>query len=132
MIEEFRNDIYPISLFVYKINEDEDQVEVLSNRFKTFKTDCETEYKFEPIEPYSSAYTCFVIDKETSRRGPLVVVRDDVFNSSICHESVHAADVYCKLLGIITQDFQDTNEPYVYLVEYLFRSIELVLKGKNF
>ena len=131
MVEEFRNDIYPISLFVYKIKEDEDQIEVLSNRFKTFKTDCETEYKFEPIEPYSGAYTCFVIDKETSRRGPLVVIREDVPNYAICHESIHAVDVYYKLLGIIAQDYEDTNEPYAYLAEYIFRNIELVLRGEN-
>lgn len=131
MIDEFRNEIYPISLFVYKLKEGEDEVEVLSNRFKTFKTDCKTEHIFEPIEGYTNAYTCFVIDKETSRRGPLIVTREDVPNYTICHESIHATDIYYKLLGIIAQDYEDTNEPYAYLAEYIFRNIELVLRGEN-
>lgn len=128
MIEEFINEIYPVSLFVYKINEGEDEIEVLSNRFKTFKTDCKTEHIFESIEVYTNAYTCFVVDKETSRCGPLVVIREDIPNYTICHESIHAVDVYFKLLGIISQDYEDTNEPYAYLAEYVFRSIECVLK----
>lgn len=131
MIDEFQNEIYPVSLFVYKLKEEENEVEVLSNRFKAFRTDCKTECTFEPIEDYNGAYTCFVIDKETSRRGPLIVVREDIHNYDICHECIHAVDIYYKLLGIIAQDYEDTNEPYAYLAGYIFKSVELVLRGEN-
>ena len=131
MIDEFQNEIYPVSLFVYKLKDGENEVEVLSNRFKVFHTDCKTEHIFEPIEEYTNAYTCFVIDKETSRRGPLIIAREDVHNYIICHECIHAVDIYYKLLGIIAQDYEDTNEPYAYLAGYIFKSVELVLKGEN-
>lgn len=58
----------------------------------------------------------------------MVVTREDAPNYTICHESIHATDIYYKLLGIIAQDYEDTNEPYAYLAEYIFRSIEYVLK----
>lgn len=131
MIDEFQNEIYPVSLFVYKLKDGENEVEVLSNRFKVFYTDCKTEHIFEPIEEYTNAYTCFVIDKETSRRGPLIIAREDVHNYTICHECIHAVDIYYKLLGIIAQDYEDTNEPYAYLAGYIFKSVELVLRGEN-
>lgn len=131
MIDEFQNEIYPVSLFVYKLKEGENEVEVLSNRFKVFHTDCKTEHVFEPIEEYTNAYTCFVIDKETSRRGPLIIIREEALSSTICHECIHAVDIYYKLLGIIAQDYEDTNEPYAYLAGYIFRSVELVLRGEN-
>ena len=41
---------------------------------------------------------------------------EDITPDMIPHEAVHVADYFCEQLGLYTQDFEDGNEAYAYLV----------------
>lgn len=62
--------------------------------------------------------TCQVIRNADDKLGVLVVFADidEVNPTVIPHEAVHVADYFCEQLGIYTQDFSSSNEPYAYLV----------------
>lgn len=48
------------------------------------------------------------------------------------HEAIHACDVLFQDLGLVAQDFDEGNEAYVYLTEWIFANIyESYLKYKD-
>lgn len=129
MISIFKQDIYPITLFI-SIDE---SFEDLENRFQLYLTDMKTKSSFGVInnDGYTVATTSFVKENDTSFCGPLIIVYniEEFSTKVIAHESIHAADIYCDQLGIYTQGFNDGNESYAYLVGYIANCIDETVKN---
>ena len=79
-----------------------------------------------------------VANKELNTLGVLCVIfkPEYVTYSTFAHESVHIADYFFESLGMNGEDFTDGDEPYAYLVGWVFKGIEEIYdtyrkKNKN-
>lgn len=71
----------------------------------------------------SLATTCVVAEKKTMDKGIMVFLNNEIKIGTIAHESVHVADIIFQELGMYTQDFSESNEPYAYLVGWIANCI---------
>lgn len=53
-------------------------------------------------------------------KGCLVYIGKKADIQTLCHESVHVADYIFESLGMCAQDYEQENEPYAYLVDFVF------------
>lgn len=117
-VDEYNPVIYPRKLWVAK------SLDNLGDYFIFLANDgSDREVSYEKMlddveEDGGIMMTCQVIRKCDSKLGVLVILIDleDLNPTVIPHEAVHVADYYCEQLGIYTQDFSASNEPYAYLV----------------
>ena len=72
----------------------------------------------------SKAITCPVIENSKSLKGCLIVLFRKPEIETIAHESVHFADYVCQELGITTQNFDESNEHYAYLVGWCAKCMD--------
>lgn len=87
------------------------------------------EYRFSTLPKKTGiAYTVLVKEKKTGITGALVVIDNDADVDSIAHESVHVADAFFDLMGAYTQGWDDSNEPYAYLVGWIAGNIDIYCK----
>lgn len=132
---EFKSAIYPRKFWVYFGDDPEFIV-------KTFDSHCEmteaaqvaemtdalqspgsTTNVYEEADKWLGILLCF---PKTGERG----FRDNL--RSFVHESGHACDLLFQELGITKQDFDEGNEAYTYLLEWVFDNIyESYLKYKE-
>lgn len=62
--------------------------------------------------------TCPVIHKASRRLGVITIIMqpDELIAGDEAHEATHVADYMFEQLGMYSQDFSASNEPYAYLV----------------
>ncbi len=62
--------------------------------------------------------TCPVIHKSSGRYGVITVIihPEELIAGDEAHEAAHVADYMFEQLGMYSQDFSASNEPYAYLV----------------
>ena len=68
-------------------------------------------------------FTILVSTKKDNCLGVLIYLKDidkDEVYKTISHESVHCADAIFQYIGAYSQDYDNTDEPYAYLVEWCF------------
>ena len=79
-----------------------------------------------------SGITIKASEIDTRNQGVIVVIKRSSLNTSvIAHESVHCADYMFDEVGAYSQHFNDTNEPYAYLVGWIANCIDKVRRGKE-
>ena len=73
-----------------------------------------------------------VVQLNTRFQGILMIIKKKSAPvSTIAHESVHIADYIFEEIRAYSQDFDDLNEPYAYLVGWAADCIEKALKNKE-
>lgn len=113
--------LYPLTLFVCTV----DELNKLTKRFNGHDTIEELRASVNPkvIKIDASSYhgfTGLVQEKITGKYGILVCMEDeDVSINTIAHESVHVADAMFDYSGAVSQGFDDSNEPYAYLIGWV-------------
>ena len=132
---KFKSAIYPRTFWVYFGN----NAEFIA---KTFEPNCEmteaaqiaemtdalsspgsTTNVYEEADLWRGILLCFPLTEEREFRDNL---------RSFVHESGHACDLLFQELGITKQDFDEGNEAYTYLLEWVFDNIyESYLKYKE-
>lgn len=125
--------IYPRRLYVAV------EVEDLHKYFRLRSTDSEVEFtKNEAREAFQekgyAMATRSVINKEDGKYGALIQIPDldEIDQTDISHEAVHAADYMYQELGMYTYDFKDGNESYAYLVGWIAGCIsKSIIKAKQ-
>lgn len=112
-------EIYPRLLFVSTNIEDLDKYFIFLD---VYGNNDGSEYNklLQEIDKYDGGMvTCKVIRKSDNKYGAIVIAvanAEDITPDMIPHEAVHVADYFCEQLGLYTQDFEDGNEAYAYLV----------------
>lgn len=132
-IDMYDPQIYPRRLYVAV------EVEDLQEHFKLLSTDGKVEFTDEEakVDFHCSNYamvTRSVINKEDGKYGVLIQVPDldEMQQSDISHEAVHAADYIYQELGMYTEDFKDGNEGYAYLVGWIAGCVsKSIIKAKQ-
>lgn len=120
---EYYTDIYPVSLFIGV----GDIVECIDESFVYANGE-----EIESHSPYALAVTVDAIKKDTNERCIVIGFRNKkkATPSVIAHESYHATNFFCDILGI-----EDTrtrcNEPQAYLHGWIVRCCESALKNKE-
>lgn len=119
---EFNNEIYPISVFIGVTNCQDDVSDV-------FCYDDGTE--IDDLPAYCDAIVLSAMHKKQHMRCVVVVFRDKKTSSSvIAHEALHAADLIGNWVGL---DWLSNghNEAYAYLLQWVVRCCNVVIKGKE-
>lgn len=119
VIVENKNDLKKIAdtytaYFITKgMNAERDQKDFLENLENHFNDDV-----------LAACYP--VANKELNALGVLCVIFKPEYAtySTFAHESVHIADYIFESLGMNGEDFTDGDEPYAYLVGWVFQGIE--------
>lgn len=131
-VYEIRLDIYPCSVFVTK----EINISKLSNKFVFCRRDdflTETPLTIEELQrdvvDGVDAACIPVIDKKTNHVGILLVQVTNFDTSVLAHECVHIADYVFDYTGMNAESFAEGNEPYAYLIGYLFGKIEKIINN---
>jgi hypothetical protein len=132
-IDMYDPQIYPRRLYVAV------EVEDLHKYFRILSTDSKVEFTDdEAREDFQkkdyAMVTRSVINKEDGKYGVLIQVPDldEMTQSDISHEAVHAADYMYQELGMYTEDFKDGNEGYAYLVGWIAGCVsKSVIKAKQ-
>ena len=124
-IYEYNPQIYPRKLWVIV----KPQYETIKNNFgQDVKT--LTEEQFNSFKDGAYAITIDVRNTNSDDLGVLIIVFDGAKAESFAHESVHFADYIYEELGIKSQPFSESNEPYAYLVGWCTKCIEKSIKDK--
>jgi len=123
-INEFDPVIYP-RLFWVCLNAD---AKSLSDIFE-FNGDYN---QLEKTINESYASTSIVKRKSDNRLGCIVFTnrKANITGSVTAHESVHVADALFQELGMMSQSFNDCNEPYAYLVGWAAKCINQARVGE--
>lgn len=122
-IEEHDCKIYPRKLWV---------------AFNASAKDLDSQFYVDDKVTFEEAFrACFggattrVRCRHTDHYGVIIFTSRSKFTvGQIAHESVHAADCIFEDLGMVPQDFVETNEPYAYLVGYIADCVEETMKNK--
>jgi hypothetical protein len=105
-------------------------IDFIKERFNIVKP-ADEEYLKSNIHLSDFATGIKVVEIKTRNQGILMIFRDKKFGiGQIAHESVHIADYIFDEIGAYAQDFEDKNEPYAYLVEWIANCIEKVKLNK--
>lgn len=124
-VDEYDPVIYPRILWVAKsLDNLDDYFTFLANDGSD--RDVSFDSLLEDVEDNNGIMiTCRAMRNYDGKLGVIVIILDDdeIGPSVIPHEAVHVADYYCEELGIYTQDFKFSNEPYAYLVGWAGGSI---------
>jgi hypothetical protein len=105
--------MYPCQLWVV-VNGD---IEGVNQAFE----DCDGK-PFTESPAKADARVMFAVEKETGLCGAMIYTREkDIAYDVIAHEAVHAADAVFDYICAYSQSFQDGNEPYAYLVGWIFK-----------
>ena len=120
---EFNPQIYPRKLWV-----------LFKPSYETINKLFHQDGKPLPFEQFDKMSRCqqngstmSVVSRETNDIGVVIIFWSKPKISTISHESVHACDYIFDELGMCTQSFEETNEPYAYLVGWVSGCIELVI-----
>lgn len=122
VFHKFSNDVYPISVFIGATND----FNAINEQFADISGN-----EIAPLA-YCDAFVMPVISKELNERGVLVIFlnKRHVASSIIAHEALHAADIMGNWLGLEWQT-NGCNEAYAYLMQWVVKSCNVVLKGKE-
>ena len=124
-IYKYDPQIYPRMLWV-----------AVKPEYKTIKNNfCQdgivlTEEQFNSFKNRAYGVTIDVRNIRSNDLGVLIIVFDGAKAESFAHESVHFADYIFEELGIKSQPFSESNEPYAYLVGWCTKCIEKSIKDK--
>lgn len=77
----------------------------------------------ESTKKVKSDCACTVESKYGGNDGCLVYLGEKANAQVLCHESVHVADYIFETLGMCAQDYEQKNEPYAYLVDFVFGNL---------
>jgi len=94
-----------------------------------FPNGTETKDYFEEIEGYEAFTSCLLRDKKTRKFGYLVYCTNTVKNDAIAHEAGHVV-VYLFDDIEITIDVKN-DEPFAYMLGYVYGCIESVVRNKK-
>lgn len=113
--------LYPLTLFVCTA----DELDKIAKRFNGHDTIEELRASINPKEIKIDAssyygFTGLVEEKITGKYGVLVCVENEYVSTvTIAHEAVHVADAMFSFSRASTQGFDESNEPYAYLVGWI-------------
>lgn len=125
---EFYSGIYPRRLWVYFGN-DAEFIAKTFNPHEELTEKAQLDGMRNILEGDSFGATVQVYEQSTKFYGVLLVFPNIAEQTvverlkSFAHESVHACDMIFQELGIEKQDFDDGNEAYAYLLEWVFGNI---------
>lgn len=130
-IFEFDPVIYPVRIWV-GINPSFNDI---SSKFYGLDSEMEKLHVTEEMcthDRFVVARTFTVADKEKGWFGLLIGIYKpkNCKVDNICHESAHCADFICEQLGITNGDF-DNGEAYAYLIGWIAKCIDSVLRNKT-
>ena len=119
---KFRSEIYPIAIFVAIT----DDYEAINERF------CDLSGESLKPQSFCDAWVQPVISKEDSERVILVcfVDKKGTTSSIIAHEALHVADIMGNWLGLDWLN-NGCNEAYAYLMQWVVKCCNIVIKGKE-
>lgn len=125
MIRRYDMEIYPATVWITTV----DKFDFYKNKFDFYSTVKEMMSKKDPGTPVlshdSAAITYAVRDKKYGNKGILIFLNaetlylDFLSFDSAAHESVHAADIVWAIIGGITESYDESNEPYAYMVGWI-------------
>lgn len=123
MIIEKKLEIYPRTIWITN------DLDTALNKFTFVDSKCDEikgiEEELRQNSGTDSINVVAVCSKETNELGVLVIFYDlDSSNGTIAHECIHVADYIYDSISAYTQSYEDGNEPYAYLVGYIFDIIE--------
>lgn len=129
-IIEFNNGVYPISLYVVT---DADMDEI-ADKFYQMTLDGElTEFEIKKRRtPIASIADCYhKLDKQSGVMC-LIWKKHEMRKDIMAHEASHIASLIFEKLGIEIDGFYgSSNEPFAYLVGWVVRCIDEVLRAKK-
>lgn len=130
MIKQFNFDIYPCCLFV-AINVS--TKELLNNFLLCDKYDLHDTIKVDIDELEEKLFVCDavttpVISKRNGSKGILILLKSNTTIRTMVHESVHATDYVFEMTNSYSQEFSEGNEPYAYLVDWIFSKVYNTVK----
>lgn len=135
-VYSYNNEIYPRMLYVVYIKDD-DSIEELLDAFiikdangKVVDGKGSINTLQDAIDS-SDGLTLDCYDKTTRLKGAMVILKEDAEANTLVHESVHVADYIFQGIGALAQEYSETNEPYVYLVEWVFGKLQNSLTKVN-
>lgn len=132
--------VYPRSVYIV-IVENKNDLKKIADTYTAYRIikgmNAERDQKdfLETLENHFNDDTlaaCYpVLNKESNALGVLCVIfKPDYVNcSTLAHESVHMADYFFESLGMNGEDFTDGDEPYAYLVGWIFQGLEEVYES---
>lgn len=116
--------LYPLTLYVCTYEELEDVKKKFDayNLMEDLRT--QTNPKTIITDFFGHGFTGLVMDRTNGNLGVLVSLEDELADvATIAHESVHVADAIFDYCGICGQGFDESNEPYAYLVGWIVGKI---------
>lgn len=132
MIKKFNPQIYPCDLYVAvesSIDEILEQLNICDRAdfHKIINIDTD---KLKSNIQNCDAVTIPVANKKSKTVGILIFIPKIkiISNRTIAHESVHATDYVFDLIRAYSQGFDAGNEPYAYLVDWIFSKVKLTIK----
>ena len=134
-IDKYEFQIYPRDLWIV-IGKDADKMSKLFTFYYTDKRKIINENVKDIVdEPNFAAMTCSVADNKTTKYGVLLYIPNikDFLESDISHEAVHIADYIFQEMGMNTENFEQGNEHYAYLVGWIAgRIANSLIKNKEY
>lgn len=112
--------LYPLTLYVCTYEELEDVKKKFDayNLMEDLRT--QTNPKTIITDFFGHGFTGLVMDRTNGNLGVLVSLEDELVDvATIAHESVHVADAMFDYSGAVSQGFDDSNEPYAYLIGWV-------------
>ena len=129
-ITEFNNGVYPISLYVVT----EPEMHEIADRFYQLTQEgdvVEFEMKKRRL-PIASIADCY--EKSDKQSGVMCLIwkKREMKTHIMAHEASHIASLIFEKLGIEIDGFYgSSNEPFAYLVGWVVRCMDEVLRSKR-
>lgn len=127
MILNYYNNIYSPELWVAT----EKDIALIQKNFNGYSTIFDLQAGSNPytviIDEQFGGITFLVRSKRKNKPGILILLNSEdltqenysYITNTIAHESVHAADAVYQYIGQATDNFDNRNEPYAYLVGWV-------------